>query len=357
MADVQWNDDGTISVAPPKRPKKMTGTKFAAVLGQNRWSTPFQQWCEITRTYNEPFEDTVYTLAGKAIEPKQIAYMREAYCMDNLIDPADVWGADFFEQTWGNFFAHPVLGGMWDALLVSEGWDGKPGGLAGGTDAVLEFKTTKRAEDWTDGPPEYYALQAALYAWLLGCDDVIMVVTILKDGDYDDPKSFVVDASNTTPYPFKVSERYPDFEADYIEPALAWWREHVETGESPAYDEQADADYLKALRNATLNPESDIDALMAEYAALSDELGAHAAKVEKKAKRLKEIEGQLKQYAAENIGDKQTCTFGSGRVECKLSKSSRKKIDEAAMKADGVYKKYLGETEVKRFTVTVKEED
>lgn len=252
--DLQWNDDGTVSVDPPKRPKKMTGTRFASVLGLNRWSTPFQMWCEITGAQRMPFEDTIYTVAGKAIEPKQIAYMREAYAMDDLIDPTDVWGPDFFKKTWGNFFSHPVLGGMWDSLLVSGEWDKTPEGLAGATEAVLEFKTTKRAEDWVDGPPEYYALQAALYAWLLDCDDVILVVTILGDGDYEHPEEFVVSAANTTPYPFKISERYPDFEERYVEPALAWWREHVETGESPAFDERADAEYLKEMRNASLNP-------------------------------------------------------------------------------------------------------
>jgi len=75
---VQWNTDGTVSIEPPKRPKKLTGTRLAGVLGLNRWTTPFQIWCEVTKTWQEPFEDTKYTLAGKAVEQKQIAYMREA---------------------------------------------------------------------------------------------------------------------------------------------------------------------------------------------------------------------------------------------------------------------------------------
>ena len=119
--DIQWNDDNTITVAPPKRPKKLTATKFAAVLGLNRWTTPFQVWCEV---------------AGKAIEPKQIQYMRDAYAMDDLLDPTDIYGPDYFKKTWGNFFDHPILGGMWDAIEVDE---------RGNATRVLEFKTTKRA--------------------------------------------------------------------------------------------------------------------------------------------------------------------------------------------------------------------
>ncbi|MEC4272928.1 YqaJ viral recombinase family protein [Adlercreutzia sp. R25] len=355
--DIQWNTDGTVSVAPPKRPKKMTGTRFASVLGLNRWNTPFQMWCEITGACRMPFEDTKYTLAGKAIEPKQIAYMREAYCMGDLIDPTDVWGEGYFKKTWGNFFRHPVLGGMWDALLVSDGWDRSPEGLEGATEAVLEFKTTKRAEDWVDGPPEYYALQASLYAWLLGCDEVIMVVTILGEGDYDRPEDFEVSAANTTPYTFKVSERYPDFGESHIEPALAWWRDHVETGDSPAYDERADADYLKEMRNTSLNPESDIDALVAEYQSLWDDIAAVESTVADKQKRLDAVKKQLKAYAEENIGEGDTCTFGGGRVKCKLSRTSKKKVDESAMKVDGVYEKYLVDAESTRFTVTVDKED
>ena len=89
------------------------------------------------------------------------------YFMSNLVTPTDIWGKDYFRQTYGDFFREsPVLGGMWDYLLY--GKDGKP-------TTVLEMKTSKRVDDWKDDIPEYYALQAALYAYLLGVDEVIMV--------------------------------------------------------------------------------------------------------------------------------------------------------------------------------------
>ena len=52
---MKWNDDKTITITPPKRPKKITGTRFAAIMGLNKWTTPFNAWCAITRTYEEPF--------------------------------------------------------------------------------------------------------------------------------------------------------------------------------------------------------------------------------------------------------------------------------------------------------------
>lgn len=101
-----------------------------------------------------------------------------------------------FKKTWGDFFRDiPIFGGMWDYLLVDK--EGKP-------QTVLEMKTTKRSEDWVEDVPEYYALQAALYAYLLGVDDVIMVCSVLGEKDYDDPAAYECKAENTFVRPFKV---------------------------------------------------------------------------------------------------------------------------------------------------------
>ena len=180
---MEWIDN-RIQIVPPKKPKKLTATRFATILGLNPWSTPFEVWCEVTRTYQKPFEDTIYTVAGKTIEPKQAEYMKKSYFMTNIVTPTDIWGKDYFKRTWGDFFPEwEVLGGMWDYLLYDK--NGKP-------TTVLEMKTSKRVEDWADDIPEYYALQAALYAYLLGVNDVIMVASFLDDKDYDDPSVYGV---------------------------------------------------------------------------------------------------------------------------------------------------------------------
>ena len=345
--DVQWNTDGTLCIEPPKRPKKLTGTRFAAIFGLNRWTTPFQVWCDVTKAVVIPFEDTKYTLAGKAIEPKQIDYMRKSYGMDDLVDPVQEFGPDPFKKTWGNFFDHRVLGGMWDSVLKD---------AEGNVTGVLEFKTTSRPQDWLDGdgevePPEYYALQAALYAYLLGCDYVVMVVTFLESGDYDDPEAFEVTARNTQPYEFRLSERYPRFEEDYVRPALAWWDRHDETGESPAYDERDDADYLKELRNVSLNPDSDIEAMLAELAECHRRIEEAGRSVKADVGREKSLKAQLKQYAEETLGEEDSCTIEGAGVRCTLSKSAGVRLDEDAMRKDGVYEKYAEETVSVRFAV------
>ena len=332
--------DSHLEVAPPKKPKKITATRLATILGLNPWSTPFAVWCEITKTYQEPFTDTIYTIAGKTIEPKQIDYMRKAYGMYNLKTPTDIYGPDYFKKTWGDFFGDTkVLGGMWDSLLVDS--NGNP-------EAVLEFKTTKRAEDWADDVPEYYSLQAALYAYLLGVDDVIMVASFLEPKDYEHPEEFVPSASNTITVEFKVSERYPDF-AWKVAQAIAWWQDHVVTGISPDYDEKKDAAILKALRTNDVPTDTNIDALIAEAEALKTELEAVYASVADKEKRLKAVTEQIKKTLVGAFRPNDIAVeHKGGQYIWSVSKTESYELDKAAIEADGLFDKYSRKKETFR---------
>lgn len=343
MTDIKWLEENRIQIAPPKKTKKITGTRFATILGLNPWSTAFEMWCAITKTYEKPFEDTIYTIAGKTIEPKQAAYMKKSYAMD-ILSPTDMWGADYFNKTWGDFFPEsPHLGGMWDYLLKNDEDQH--------IEAVLEMKTTKRAEDWENDVPEYYALQAALYAYLLSVDDVIMVASFLEEKDYEDPSKFKPSAANTITVEFKVSERYPDF-AEKVAQVEQWWTDYVETGISPAYDEKKDAEILAALRTNTLSPETDIEALIKEAEGIKKELDEVAATTVDKEKRLKTINDIIKEHAMSQFRD------GDKKVEVKgatytwtVSRSETTGIDKDALKADGLLDKYSKKTETYRMTV------
>lgn len=339
---MKWLDSKQIQITPPKRTKKVTGTRFATILGLNPWSTPFEMWCAITKTYEKPFEDTIYTIAGKTIEPKQAEYMKKSYGMD-LITPTDRYGQDYFNKTWGDFFPeNPYFGGMWDYLGVDEN---------GTVDTVLEMKTTKRIEDWQNDAPEYYALQAALYAYLLGVDNVIMVASFLEEKDYEDPSKFVPNIKNTITVEFKVSERYPDFERMVAE-VKSWWDEYVTGGISPVYDEKKDAEILAALRTHNLTPDTDIDALIKEAEGLKKEVDMTAAAIADKEKRLKEISDIIKEHAMTQFRD------GDKKVEIKgstytwtVSRSETTTIDKKALEADGLLEKYQKKSEQYRMTV------
>lgn len=339
---MKWLDSNQIQITPPKRTKKVTGTRFATILGLNPWSTPFEMWCAITKTYEKPFEDTIYTVAGKTIEPKQAEYMKKSYGMD-LITPADRYGEDYFNKTWGDFFPeNPILGGMWDYLGLDEN---------GTVDTVLEMKTTKRAEDWENDVPEYYALQAALYAYLLGVDNVIMVASFLDEKDYADPTKYVPNIKNTITVEFKVSERYPDFER-MVREVESWWGEYVDGGISPVYDEKKDAEILAALRTHNLTPDTDINALVKEAEALKTEVDKATTAIADKEKRLKEINDIIKEHAMKQFRD------GDKKVEIKgstytwtVSRSETATIDKKALEADGLLEKYQKRSEQYRMTV------
>ena len=337
---MEFLKDGRIKVDPPKKPKKLTATRFATIMNLNAWSTPFSAWCEMTRTYEAPFEDTIYTVAGKVIEPKICDYLRSRYFMD-IKSPTDVYGSDYFKKTWGDFFPDVEgLGGMWDFI---------------GDDFVVEVKTTKRVEDWkgVDGkvePPIYYKLQACLYAYLLGFDNVVMTCSFLQDNDYLYPERFVPSVDNTVVIEFKVSEAFPTFKESYIDPAMDFWRNHVLTGISPEFDEKKDAEILKVLRkNVTEAKDADIAKLMVEGDKLRASIDKAEEKIADKKKRLKEIEDEVKKSMIGQFrdGDKKV-EIGTKKYTWTLTKSERSSVDTTALKKElpDVAKKYTKVSEV-----------
>ena len=361
MKDIKWNGT-SIKTDVPAKPKKITGTHFPTVLGVNPFSSPFEVWCRCTRTYEIPFEGNKYTNAGQIIEPKVFDFLRKSMGYGNkVVTPEDVYGKDHFKKTWGDFYPeHPFLGGMWDALLLDDNRK---------IECVVEIKTVQvdgrsgsLEQRWKNGEaPHYQALQAALYAYLLGVDKVLMVAVALEDkkGDYEHPEEVTPSYANENVYTdeFKVSERYPNFDL-YIEQATAWWNSYVLTGVSPEFDEKKDAEILKALRTNTLNPDTDISALVAEAEQLTSEIEQVTATVADKEKRLKVVTEQIKKYALEQFRDGDTKVSIPGqRIEFVLSKSETTELDKKALEADGLLEKYTKSKTNYRLTKTTIKED
>lgn len=321
MSNIKIHDTYIEVLEQKRKPKKLTGTRFANVMGLNNWSTPFETWCAITRTYEKPFEENIYTHAGKVIEPKVVEYLRDVYFME-LRTPEDVWGQDYFKQTWGDFYPEEkIFGGMWDAI---------------GDDYIVEIKTTKRAEDWLHGIPIYYKLQAALYAYLSGFDDVIVTVSFLQPRDYDKPEEFIPNVENTKVFEFKMSEDFPNFEEDYILPAKAFWKKHVETGISPEFDERKDAEVLKELRtNYVEADESNIAEVLAEADKLLDEINRFDDLIKDKRKKLKALENKIKDYMLEQFNEDDTrVEITSDNFIWTTSKSVRKTFNKKALEKE-----------------------
>ena len=343
MKALKWNGS-TISVEPPKKPKKITGTHFPTIVGVNPFSTDFEVWCRCTRTYEIPFEGNKYTNAGQVIEPKVFDFLRTSMGFgDRVVTPEDVYGKDHFKKTWGDFYPDvAVFGGMWDALIRDE---------YGRTEYVVEIKTVQvdgrsgSLEDrWKDGEaPHYQALQASLYAYLLGIDKVMMVAVALEDkkGDYEHPEQVIPSYANGNVYidEFRVSERYPNFEM-YIEKAADWWSTHVLTGTSPEFDEKKDAEILKALRTNNVDVQ-DLSHLFSRAETLKAEIEEVTSTITAKEKELKTILEEIKKVALVQFREGDTKVSMKGdKYEWVLSKTTSTEIDKGSLEADGLLEKY-----------------
>ena len=351
--DWKYSEDGKhiiLTNGEPRSKLKVTGTRLAGILGLNKWNSPFQMWCEITKAARPPFEDTIYTLAGKAIEPKQIAYTKEVIS-ENILSPEEFFGNRYEQMRFDFYPEEKIFGGMWDSKLVRK---------SGKVSDIFEYKTTKRAEDWADGVPVYYLIQALEYAYLEGAKRVHLVVSFLEDDDYNHPEDYVPTENNTQIFTFDVSTTYIDTDTGEVRTILddnipvdnfniemlidlveVWYNKHIRSGISPKFDEIKDKEYLDILR--TNKPQNDMDEnnLVARANQLIREIDRIKAEtgLAELEKQLKACESGIKEELSSQMGENDTkCVLGNYT----LSKTVKEVItlDEDAMKNDGVYEKY-----------------
>ena len=191
---------------PPKQHKLLTGTRFASCLGLNPYSSPFQIWCECTKLVIPPYEETMYTKAGRIIEPLQREYISKYF--PNIRGPEQYFGEAYEVYKWNFFDAKfKPYGGLWDAVSTKN----NEKDIA----MVVEFKTANSAAKWVDGPPIYYLMQGALYAKMLGLDKVLFVASFLSPMDYAHPEEFVPNETNTTMIVKKLKDIVLEVDGEY----------------------------------------------------------------------------------------------------------------------------------------------
>jgi len=345
MVNAKWNKDKTriILNEAPKRPLRLTATRLGSVLGLNAWATPFSAWCEITRTYKEPFTDSKYTIAGKVIEPIITEYCKKV--IDNrIVSPEDYYGRDLAKVRY-NFYPNiEVFGGMWDAKIVND---------KGGTDGVLEIKTSSRPQDWVNGVPLEKLVQALLYSYLENSPITIVPVAFLSDEDYIHPERFVVkEGENFKFYTFVTDDVKIPYQGkqlgikELVPIAKDWWYSHVEEGVSPVIDAKRDAKIIKALNTLQIDSDDETNDI---YKTINDlkvltqsiekiKLDNKLTKLESKAKKLKE---QLKTELTNELGKDDKYVKVNG---WELTQTVKLNLDEKQLKADGIYDKYLKES-------------
>jgi len=324
-----------VDSGPTKNPKKMTGTRLGAIAGVNKYKTDFGAWCEICRVAEDPFVESKYTRAGIAIEPALIAWCKENVS-PYIVTPEQWFGTP--EKLYDHFPTEPIFGGMWDGLVLDKKFAQFGQAIVG----VIEAKTSSRPQDWTDGVPESYAVQALEYAWLLHVDRVFIPVAFLTDADYDHPETFVCTDENTQLYELRVSEHLiGNNNIDAIMAnAMEWYDCHVIDNISPAFNAslKADKTFLDILRKTEVKHDG-LETMAKEAAILEAKIEAVRAKsdLDTLEKSLKTLKDKMKVIIIPmfNPNDDVIATYG-----WQVKRSTTVTIDKEALAADDLLDKY-----------------
>lgn len=337
--DWKFNPEKTRVVldAPPRNTLRLTATRLGSVLDMNTWQTAFSAWCEITKVYKRPFEDTKYTLAGKAIEPIIIDYLRD-YFETGVVDPVEFYGNRYKEMKYNFYPDIKVFGGMWDAKVIN---------LKRDTVAVIEIKTSSRPQDWVDGVPDEKLAQALMYGHLEGARTTYVVVAFLEDDDYAHPELFVPEeGKNMKVIPFDTETTQVMFHgepctiSELMEYAKQWWDAYVKTGISPDFDEDRDAEILKELRTQRPDEiECSLGQLIIALEGLQSEVERARIKVGLNVieKQLDDAKKALKREMEKLLDpDSETLVIGSWQ----LAKTVVESVDKDKLIEDGLYDAY-----------------
>lgn len=334
---------------PPKQHKLLTGTRFASCLGLNPYSSPFQIWCECTKLVVPPYEETMYTRAGKIIEPKQREYVSKTF--PNIKGPEEYFGNAYEIYRW-NFFDDKFkpYGGLWDAVSTKS--NGKDIAM------VVEFKTANSAAKWVDGPPIYYLMQGALYAKMLGLDKVLFVASFLSPMDYAHPEEFVPNETNTTMIVKKLKDIVLEVDGEYLsfdelyDKGLDFWNNYVLTGISPEFDEKLDKEYLDIIRASKPSNDNDLTTMCVEAIKIAKEIKSLeiSSGIKVKKDELNVLEDAIKKVMIDSNLDR--CD------KYKLKRDVKLKFNEKALEKDNkaLYNKYCEESISYTLSKDLKEE-
>ena len=348
-----YNDDRNRIVLDklPKQKLRVTGHRLSTVLGLNKYATPFQAWCEITKSVKVPFVENKYIILGRYVEPKIIDYVRDMF--PNVMSMEEYYGNAIDEYRYNNFkYDSKIFGGMFDFVCTKN--DKKTITLIG------EIKTSGKPELFqNNNVPQEYLLQAALYAKLKGLDKVLFVISIVNEEDYMHPEMFVPTDENTTLIVKKLDDLFFEIDGEYcgiddcMRKAEEFWNDYVLTGISPEFDEKLDKDYLDIIRASKPSNDNDLSTLCLEGIRLAREINELkvTSGLSVKEKELKTIEKAIKEVMLNSNLD---CCEGYT-----LKRNSKQVFDEErfAKEHPKSYEGYLIDKVEVKLSKNIKEDD
>lgn len=334
----------------PKKLKKITGHRFSSVLGLNKYQTPFGAWCEITGLAKLPFEDNKYTIAGKTIEPKQIAYAKTLF--PNILSCKEYYGNAFNDYQYSNYKdLNSIFDGVRDFVSTKD--DMRTIVMDG------ECKTSSKPQEWDNNQvPLDYLCQGMLYAYLDKLDRILYVASFLQEIDYAHPENYKVTKDNTKLVVKKLQECYIEIDGEYknidklIEQAEEWWEKYISTGVSPEFDPVKDKEYLDIIRSSKPTEDNELIDVCNNAIALAQTIKElkQTSGIDVLEKELKKIEDDIKNKMIDN--DLDIC----GKYT--LKRTIKTKFDEKSFseKEPKLYEKYSSTSTSYTLTKNLKEE-
>lgn len=237
--------------------KKITGTRLAAILDKNKYTSPFKTWAIMTNIFYEKMDETL-SRVGNLIEPKIKKFVEEKLKINYLsYNPQEI--------NWDAFSKIKVFGGIPDGEPVNERNDFlykngypmleiKTSSINGFEykmiDNVLTMQKDKEGFPIVKDPnkkylswftnneftiPEEYKLQLGLYLYLRKIDIGMFAVAFLQDEDYVYPENF--DAKKRE---IRFSMLYIDRQEfdKIVSYAQKWYDDHIVSGISPMATEE-----------------------------------------------------------------------------------------------------------------------
>lgn len=232
--------------------KKITGSRFASILGLNNFASPFKTWCIMTNIFVDEIDETL-TKAGSVIEPKIHKYICDKLGINFMqYDPKKI--------QWDVFKENKIFGGIPDGEPIDD-----KGNLLYPNEPMLEIKTTsidsfvykkvgnnfilekdnqgnpivknknEKKMKWfkNDGNiiiPTEYMFQLGLYCYLRNTNDGVFAICFLETNDYVEPEKCNILDRDIRIVKFKLDRS--DFER-FIKYGEQWYKDYIEKGISP----------------------------------------------------------------------------------------------------------------------------
>lgn len=327
--------DGTVK-------HKVSGTSMAGILGVSPWSSPFQVACNLLGLAREDISGKPAVGVGNHLEPLIIAYADQVYGPEH---GSFLMAEEVYEKregdhdSWVSDFESEVFAGHVDGIVFAED----------GNDYILEIKTSSNLESWKNGVPEYYYWQVALYnEHLCKKDKAYVVLGMVNENTYRDYTSWVPNVNTVAMFEMPIDQ---EAVRERMEDVAEWYNVYIANGETPEYDPNNPGDV--EMYNHLVNLAQDVDEvaeLVEQYGNVDEQIAAaEAPYVELYAQR-DVLKDRIKSYLMAHKLNSLDST--NGTFIGKVGTQTRSKLDEDAMRADGIdIEKYRIKTTVKTFSI------